>query len=78
MVVLPADDGVISPEDSSIATINSLPLVHTPPGIVLSKVAVPSEHTAVAPLNSPALKGAVTVTIRVAMAVEQPPKPVTI
>ena len=46
--------------------------------MVLSKVAVPSEHTAVAPLNSPALKGAVTVTIRVAMAVEQPPKPATV
>jgi len=78
MVVVPADDGVISPEDSSIAAINSLPLVHTPPGMVLSKVVVPSEHTAVAPLNIPAIKGAVTVTIRVAVVVPQPLKPVTV
>ena len=78
MVVLPADDGVISPEDSSIVAINSLPLVHTPPGMVLSKVVVPSEHKAVVPLNIPAIKGADTVTIRVAVAVEQPPKPVTV
>ena len=78
MVVVPADDGVISPEDSSIVAINSLPLVHTPPGMVLSKVVVPSEHKAVVPLNIPAIKGADTVTIRVAVAVEQPPKPVTV
>ena len=78
MVVLPADDGVISPVDSSIVAINSLPLVHTPPGMVLSKVVVPSEHKAVVPLNIPAIKGADTVTSRVAMAVEQPPKPVTV
>ena len=78
MVVVPADDGVISPEDSSIAAINSLPLVHTPPGMVLSKVVVPSEHTAVVPLKTPALKGAVTVTIRVAVVVPQPLKPVTV
>ena len=74
----PAATGVISPVDPSIVAIDSLPLVHVPPGTLLVKVVVALEHTAVVPLNSPALKGAVTVTIRVAMAVEQPPKPVTI
>ena len=74
----PAATGVISPVDSSIVAIDSLPLVHTPPGMVLSKVAVPSEHTAVVPLKTPALKGAVTVTIRVAVVVPQPLKPATV
>ena len=74
----PAATGVISPVDSSIVAIDSLPLVHTPPGMVLSKVVVPSEHISCVPINVPALKGAVTVTICMAMAVEQPPKPVTI
>ncbi len=78
MVVAPAATGVISPEDSSIVAIDSLPLVHTPPGMVLSKVVVPSEHTAVVPLNIPAIKGAVTVTIRVAVVVPQPLKPATV
>ena len=58
--------------------IDSLPLVHTPPGMVLSKVVVPSEHTGVVPLNIPAIKGPVIVTICVAVGVPQPLKPVTV
>ena len=46
--------------------------------MVLSKVVVPSEHKACVPLSTPALKGAVTVTIRVAVVVPQPLKPVTV
>ena len=74
----PAATGVISPVDPSIVAIDSLPLVHVPPGMVLVKVVVPSEHTAGVPLKTPALKGAVTVTIRVAVVVPQPLKPVTL
>ena len=46
--------------------------------MVLVKVVVPSEHTAGVPLKTPALKGAVTVTIRVAVELSQPPKPATV
>ena len=74
----PAATGVISPEDSSIVAIDSLPLVHVPPKTSLVKAVVPSEHTAGVPLKTPALKGAVTVTIRVAVALSQPPVPVTV
>ena len=68
---------MISPEDSSIVAINSLPLVHTPPGMVLSKVVVPSEHKAVVPLKVPAFGSALTVTVLVAIA-SQPSKSVMV
>ena len=74
----PAATGVISPDDSSMVATSKLPLVHVPPKTSLSKVVVPFEHKAVSPLNTPALKGAVTVTSNVAVALAQPPKPVTV
>ena len=78
MVEAPAATGVISPDDSSMVATSKLPLVHVPPETSLSKVVVPFEHKAVSPLKVPALKGAVTVTSNVAVALAQPPKPVTV
>ena len=74
----PAATGVISPDDSSMVATSILPLVHVPPKTSLSKVVVAFEHKAVSPLKVPALKGAVTVTSNVAVALAQPPKPVTV
>ena len=46
--------------------------------MVLSNVVVPSEHKVCVPLNTPALKGAVTITASVAVELAQPPKPATV
>ena len=52
---------------------------HNPPTSVLSNVVDPFEHIVCVPLKSPALTGAVIVTVRVAVAaVEQPPEPITV
>ena len=49
-----------------------------PPDCVELNVVVPFTQTVCVPLKVPALGGAVTVTVRVAVALEQPPVPVTV
>jgi len=49
-----------------------------PPKPLLNKPVVPPTQMFCVPLTVPALGAAVTVTVRVAVALEQPPVPVTV
>ena len=52
---------------------------HAPPAFpLLVNVVVPPTQIDCVPLTEPALGAAVTVTVRVAVALEQPPVPVTV
>ena len=55
-----------------------LALVHEPPLTLEPKVVVVLSHKVVVPFNVPALGDAVTVTVLVADAFEQPPLPDTV
>ena len=71
--------GVISPVDSSIVALAVFDDVHVPPESPSDvNVVVPLEHMACVPLTVPAFGAAVTVTVRVAVALLQPPIPVTV
>jgi hypothetical protein len=53
--------------------------VHAPPVVpLLAKVVLPPTQIACVPLIVPALGAVVTVTVRVAVALAQPPVPVTV
>ena len=74
----PADIGLINPE-ASIVAIPVEPEVQTPPTSPLEvKVVEPVVQIVCVPLNTPAFGAAVTVTVRVAVTVVQPPVPVTV
>ena len=77
MIASPADCGVISPVDEIVA-IPVSNVDHVPPETLLAKVVVLVEHICSAPLNVPALGAAVTVTVRVAVAVGQASSPNTV
>ena len=68
----------MSPEEALIVALAVLDEDHVPTTSVLSKVVVPSEHIVCVPLKVPALTGSVIVIVRVAVALSQPPKPVTV
>ena len=78
MVASPADCGVMRPVDAFIVAIPVSDDDHVPPETVLTKVVVLVEHISSAPLKVPALGAAVTVTVRVAVALGQAPSPNTV
>ena len=78
MVAFPAATPVTRPvEVSMVATAGAL-LVHLPPETVDVKAVVSETQTVWFPLSVPAVGAAVTVTDRVAVALAQPPVPVTV
>ena len=78
MVEVPAASGVITPVAFIVALVVSND-VHVPPESPSDvNVDVPLEHRACVPLTVPAFGDAVTVTVRVAVALAQPPEPVTV
>ena len=78
MVVSPADCAVMRPVDECIVAMSVSDDDHVPPETVLAKVVVLVEHISCAPLKVPALGAAVTVTVRVAVAVGQASSPNTV
>ena len=78
MVAEPAVTPVTRPVEALIVATAALPLLQLPPETVLLKVVLPSTQIACVPLSVPALTGAVTVTVRVAVALGHPPVPVTV
>ncbi len=60
-----------------VATAGAL-LVHLPPETVDVKAVVSETHTVWVPLRVPADGGAETVTVRVAVALAQPPVPILV
>ena len=78
IVEVPATTPVTTPVDELTVATDVLELVHVPPLTVEESVEVPAEHIAVVPLIVPAEGAAVTVTVLVAVAFEQPPVPVTV
>jgi len=78
MVAVPADTPVISPVEALIvATLFAL-LVQLPLETVDVKVVVPATQAVWVPLRVPAEGGAETVTVRVAVALAQPPVPILV
>ena len=78
MVAFPAATPVTRPvEVSMVATAGAL-LVHLPPETLDVKAVVSETQTVWFPLSVPAVGAAVTVTDRVAVALAQPPVPVTV
>ncbi|NDH07212.1 hypothetical protein EBX93_15050, partial [bacterium] len=75
----PAATGVITPELEFTVAADVVADVNAPPlSPLLVNVVVPFEQIAFVPLNVPAFGAVVTVTVRVAVALEQPPVPVTV
>ena len=77
-MAVPAPTPVISPLVEFTVATAVLLLDHVPLEAVDVKVVVPPTHTAWFPLRVPAEGGAVTVTVRVAVALAQPPVPATV
>ena len=69
---------MITPVDKPIVAISSLSLVHEPPNVVLSNIAVPLEHISCVPLKVPVFGAAVIMTVRVAVALGQASSPATV
>ena len=79
MVEVPAATGVITPVAAFIVAMAVSDDDHVPPEAPFEvNVVVPLEHRACVPLTVPALRGAVTVTVCVAVALVHPPEPVTV
>ena len=79
MVAVPAAMPEIAPDVAfTVATAALLVDQVPPPAPLLLKVVLPPTQIACVPLTVPALGAAVTVTVRVAVALEQPPVPVTV
>ena len=75
---MPAVKPVTRPvEVSMVATAGAL-LVHLPPEMVEAKVDVLFTQISCVPLSVPAVGAAVTVTVRVAVALAHPPVPATV
>ena len=78
MVALPAVKPVTRPVVGlTVATVRAL-LDQAPPEMVDAKIDVPFTQIPCVPLSVPADGVAVTVTVRVAVAFEQPPVPVMV
>ena len=70
---------MITPVDAFIVALAVSEDVHVPPESPSDVNAVdPLEHIACVPLTVPAFGAAVTVTVRVDVALAQPPEPVTV
>ena len=78
MVVLPPATPVTTPVPATTVATDVLSEDHVPPDCVELNVVVASAQTVCVPLKVPALGGLVTVTVRVAVALEQPPVPATV
>ena len=75
---VPAAAPVTTPVDALIDATEEVPADQVPPEIVEESVVVPFEQMAVVPESVPADGGAVTVTVKVAVAFAQPPVPATV
>ena len=78
MTEVPADAPVTTPDDALIDATDEVPADHVPPLTVEESVVVPFEHIAVVPESVPAVGGAVTVIVKVAVAFAHPPVPFTV
>ena len=78
MVAVPSLTPVTRPEVAFTVAIPGALLDQVPPVAVEAKVVVPLEQMFWLPLSVPALGAAVTVTLRVAVALAQPPVPMTV
>ena len=78
MVAVPPLTPVTRPEVAFTVAIPGALLDQVPPVAVEAKVVVPLEQMFWFPLSVPALGAAVTVTLRVAVALAQPPVPMTV
>jgi hypothetical protein len=78
MVAVPAATPVTSPVVALTVAIAGVLLDQAPPEMVDAKIDVPFTQMPCVPLSVPAEGVAVTVTMRVAVALEQPPVPVTV
>ena len=78
MVAVPAATPVTTPVVAFTVAIPVAPLDHDPPDVVEVNVVVPATQIAWVPLNVPADGAAVTVTVRVAVLLAQPPEPVLV
>ena len=78
MVAVPAVKPVTRPVVALTVATAGVLLDQEPPVMVEVKVDVPLTHMLWFPLRVPAVGAAVTVTVRVAVALVQPPVPVTV
>ena len=78
IVAVPDATPLTDPVDALIVAIKELEDDQVPPAEVELKRTEPETQIACVPLSVPALGGAVTVTIRVAEALAQPPVPATV
>ena len=78
MVAVPAVTPVTRPEVALTVAIAGALLDQVPPFAVEEKVVVAFTQMFCVPLRIPAVGAAVTVTVRVAVALVQPPVPVTV
>jgi hypothetical protein len=79
MVEVPAATGVITPVDPLIVAMAVTEDVHVPPEAPFDvNLVEPVGHIVCVPLTVPAFGAAVIITIRVAVALVQPPEPVTV
>jgi hypothetical protein len=77
IVAVPAATPVTTPEAFTVAT-PAAELDQLPPNAEEEKVVVEPAQIACVPLSVPAVAGAVTVTMAVAVALAQPPVPATV
>jgi hypothetical protein len=78
MVAVPAATPVTRPVEVSMVATAGVLLVQLPPDMVDAKVDVPFTQISCVPLSVPAVGAAVTVTVRVAVALAHPPVPATV
>ena len=78
MVAEPAATPVTRPVEALMVATPVALLDQLPPETVEAKVVVPATQTAWLPLRVPAEGAAVTFTVRVAVALAQPPVPTTV
>jgi hypothetical protein len=78
MVAVPAATPVTSPVVALTVAMAGVLLDQAPPEMVDAKVDVPFTQISCVPLSVPVVGAAVTVTVRVAVALAQPPVPTTV
>ena len=78
MVAVPAATPVTSPVVALTVAMAGILLDQAPPEMVDAKIDVPFTQIPCVPLSVPAVGAAVTVTVRVAVALAHPPVPETV
>ena len=79
MVAVPVATPVTTPVDAFTVATAALLVDQAPPALpLLENVVVPATQIPCVPLKVPAFGAAVTVTVRVAVALAHPPVPVTV